>query len=136
MLPRSNRIRLAKPFSKLFIDVVRGSQTKRMQVVPGRKRFDPPEPRTLEPTRQHDVPIEPRAPWGDLGKGHPHVKGDARLLWQHLHGPDFANRRDDGVEERTNRGRFVREVMLEIVTAARMRLIAVRELAPALGAPP
>jgi hypothetical protein len=64
------------------------------------------------------------------------VKGDAGLLGKHVDGADVADGGDDGVEERADLRRRTREVMLEIVATARVRLIAVRELSAALLAAP
>jgi hypothetical protein len=64
------------------------------------------------------------------------VKGDAGLLGKHVDGADVPDGGDDGVEERADLRRLAREVMLEIVATARVRLIAVRELSAASLAAP
>jgi hypothetical protein len=129
-------IRFAQPRLEFRIDVVGARKTKDVDMIPHRERLDSPEPRTFEATREHHVSIEPPAPRRNLRERHADVKGDARLLRQYLHRSNVANSRNNGIEERTNRRRLVREVMLEIMTAARVRLIAVGELASAPLAPP
>jgi hypothetical protein len=64
------------------------------------------------------------------------VKGDSRLLSENLDRPDIADRGHHRIEERADFGRLSREVVLEIVPAAGVRLVAIRELATAPLAPP
>jgi hypothetical protein len=64
------------------------------------------------------------------------VERDPRFLGQDFDRPDRTYRSHNGVEESADLRRLPLEVMLEIVTAARVRLIAVRELAAASLASP
>jgi hypothetical protein len=120
-----------EPRAELVVDVAGVGDAKGVQMIAGRKRLDLPEARTLATTGEHHMAIDPPAPRGKLRERHAHLKRDARFLRQHAHGPDGTNDRDDGVEERANLGRFAGEVNLERVTAARVRLIPVCELARA-----
>lgn len=90
----------------------------------------------IQPAREHDVSIEPRAARRHLRKGHANVEGDAGLFGKDLDRADVLDRGDDGVKERTDLRRLSREVMREIVAPACVRLIAVRELAAASLATP
>lgn len=105
-------------------------------MVARRERLDASKARALTSPREHDVSIEPRPPWRQLGKGHPYVERNAALFGQDFDWADVTDGVDDGIKERADFGRLPRKVVLEIVAPARMRLIAVRELAAAALAAP
>ena len=91
-----------------------------MNVVSRRECLDAAEAGTLASPREHDVPVEPRASRRHLSEGHADVERDAGLFGEDLDRTNLADRRNDRIEQRADLRRFPREVMLEIVAAARV----------------
>jgi hypothetical protein len=129
-------VRLRQPLSKLCVDVLGLLESEHVHMIPRRKGLDAAKSGTLAAPREHEVSIEPRAPRGHLRERHADVKRDAGLLGQYLYRSDGVNGIHDCVEELADRRWLSREVMVEVVAAARVRLVAVRELAAALLAAP
>jgi hypothetical protein len=90
----------------------------------------------LEPPRQDDMAVEPIRSWRDLGKGHAHLKSDPGFLGQNTDRSKRADGRNNVIEQRAELRPFTAEMMREIVAATGVRLIAVREKAPALATLP
>lgn len=132
MLLIPDPVRLGDPRPKFVIDLIGRRQAKRVQMISRRKRLDAAESRMLETSREDEVAIDPLAARGQLRERHANLEGDPRLLRQHAHRTHAFNGCDERIEQRANRRILAGEVMLEIVAAAGVRLIAVREIAAAL----
>src|SRR5688572_26767278 len=126
-----DRIRLAQPRRDLSVDVGRDRQSKVMHVIARRDCFDPPKALVLEPPWEHDVPVDPPRARRHLRERHPHLEGDSRLLRQHRDRPTGLDRTNERVEEPADLWRLSTKVCVELVARARVRLVAVRELAAA-----
>ena len=107
-----------------------------MEVIPRRERLYAAKAGALEAPREDDVAIEPISARGHLREGHADVEGNPRFLGKDLHRPDVADGRHHGIEHLADARGLAREVVLQIVPTAGVRLIAIRELATApLAAP-
>jgi hypothetical protein len=103
-----------------------------MNVIARRHRLNLAKPRMLEPACENDMAIQPLWLGRHLREGHAHLKSNARFLWQN---PDWANAPNgchDIVKKSTNLRGLMAEMMLEVVSSARMRLIAVGKPSTAL----
>src|SRR5262245_11514812 len=98
-----------------------------MKVIARREGFDFSKSRALQAAGQHDMAVEPSSPRRHLGKRHSHLERDSRLFGQHTNGADGPNGGDDRIEERAYFGRFALKVVGQAVSAASVRLIAVRK---------
>src|SRR5689334_22603401 len=98
-----------------------------MDMIPRRKRLHPSEAWMLETTRQYEMTVDPPGARHELRERHPDLERDAGLLRQHTCWSHRLNRKDERIEQLSDLRGFPREVMREIMPAARMRLIAVRE---------
>jgi hypothetical protein len=127
---------LAHPGLEVRVQLVRRLDPECVEMIPWRERLHESEARVLEPPRENDMPVQPRAPRRDLGERHPDLKGDARLLGENAYWSDPLDDPDDAIEECANLRRLAVEMMIEIVNGAGVRLVAVRELSTALGAAP
>lgn len=136
MILAANSVGFGEPRSKLVVDLVGMREPKGVHVISRREGFDPPKPRRFEPTRQHDVTIEPSPAWRDLRERHAHLKGDPRLLGQDSHGPNAADGGHHAVEQHADFARLAGEVMTQVERPAGVRLPPVREYASALRAAP
>src|SRR3954470_23574743 len=130
----ADRIRLHQPLSKLFVDVARAVEPEHVQVIARGESLDAAEARRLEPSRQHDVSVEPAAPRCHLRKRHPDLERDAGLFGQDTHGPGRLEECDDAFVEGANAWRLVAEMIVELALATGVRLIAIRKLATAFSA--
>ena len=90
----------------------------------------------LEPPRQDDMAIEPIRSRCDLREGHAHLKSDPSFLRQYAYRSQFADGGNHLLEKRADLRPLALEMVREIVTPAGVRLIAIREKAPALGTSP
>jgi hypothetical protein len=132
----TDRVRLGQPAPELRVDVLQRREAEDVKVIPRRKRLYGAKAAALQAPGEDDVSIEPSATRSHLREGHANVERDAGLFGKDLDWTDLANRRHDRIEQCTNLGGLSGEVMLEVVTTAGVRLIAVRELATApLAAP-
>jgi len=107
-----------------------------MEVVARRERLDGEEPRIVDPASQHEMTIQAAPARRDLRERHPHVEGDAGLLRQDSDGAALLQRGEERFEERPDLGGSALEVAVEVMAATGVRLIAVRERAPAERAGP
>jgi hypothetical protein len=136
MLLVADAIRLGEPLPELVVDFVDGRQAKCMPVIPWRESLDAAKARMFDAPSEHEMPVDPVPARRELRERHPHLKRDPRFLGQNPRWTDGFHRADEGVEQSPNLGTFAGEMIVEIVLAACMRLIAVREIAPALIAVP
>ena len=136
MLLIAHAIRLGEPGAKLVIDVGLVDQAEDVYVISWRNRVDAAESRRLQPSREHDVAVEPLLTRRHLRERYARLKRDARFLRQHADGAEGIDGVDDRIEERANVRRLSAKVCFEIVRAAGVRLIAIREFSPALRATP
>ena len=127
----ANSICFSQPFAKLGVHITWFGQPEGVNMITRRNGLDRAEARMLEPPRQHDMAVEPIRPRCDLGKGHTHLKSNPSLLWKDAHLPKLANRRNDLIENGSNFRPLATEVVFKIVPAARVRLVAVCEVASA-----
>jgi hypothetical protein len=132
----TNGICLGEPGTQGVIDVIDRGQPEGVQVISRRERLDGTESRVLQPTREHDMAVEPPPPGRQLGERHANLKCDSRLLRQDRHRANRLRHHKHRLEQVAHAGRLVREVMLEVVSAAGVRLVAIREVAAALAAFP
>lgn len=85
---------------------------------------------------EHQVAVKPALARRNLGKRHADLECDARLLRQNPDRATLADRPAHRVEERADRGVLASKVVPEVVAAARVRLVPVREPPPAARADP
>lgn len=90
----------------------------------------------VDTSGEDDVAIEPPLTWGDLRKGHAHLKGDPGLLGQNSHRANQPNGRNHLPEQSPNRGWLTSKVMGERVAATGVRLVAIGERTSASLATP
>jgi hypothetical protein len=125
-----------KPALHLIVDFVRLLQPEHVDLIARRDDVDAPEARALEPPRQHDVAVHPMMPQAEGGKAHSHLESDARFLGQNLDRAGFLGRRQQGVEGGDHLRIATSEVVLQPDVAAKVKLIPIREGAPAFWARP
>ena len=90
----------------------------------------------LEATREDDVAVEPAASWRHLRERHANLKCDTRLFGEDKDRTDRVYRRRYELVKFTYDRLTAREVMFEVMQAARVRLVTVRKDASARGALP
>lgn len=129
-------VSLGQPRVKVCIDVREAAQSKSVHVIACRNSLNCPEARVLEAACKHYVPVEPFVPGSDLGEGHSNLKGDPGLFGYDENRAKCLHSSDDGVEHETDIRVFVLKMMIEIVSAARMRLVTIREHAITLTTAP
>jgi len=81
----------------------------------------------LEPAGEDDMAIEPIRSRCNLRERHAHLKSDTRFLGQYAHRPQFTDGGNDVVEKDAELRPLATEMVREIVTTTRVRLIAVCE---------
>lgn len=111
---------LLQPLSKLFVDIIWLLESKDVDMAARRERLDASKARAHTSPRQHDVSVEPRPPWRQLSKGHPHMERNAALFGKHFDRSNLADCSDDGLKECANLGPLPHKVVIEIVAPARM----------------
>ena len=89
------------------------------------------EARVLQPSRKHNVAVEPIRSRRDLREGHAHLESNPGLLWKDAHGSESANCSNDLLKKCPNFRPLAAEVMLESVSPAGVRLVPIREIAAA-----
>src|SRR6476659_8728603 len=118
MFLSADQVRFGQPRTKVRVDVTPAAQPEDMHVITRRKRLDAPEPGMVEPPREHDMPVDPRAPRGHLRERHPHLKGNSRPFRENPNRSDRADGGDDLIEERANLRRLATKVWRERIPAA------------------
>src|SRR5205823_4648465 len=88
----AHRIGFGEPRAKLVVHVARSAEPESVNVIVWRNSLDLPEAGMLQPTREHDMAIEPIRAWCHLRKRHPHLESDAGLLGKHSDWAKRANR--------------------------------------------
>jgi len=132
----AHSIGFGEPRCDFVIDFLGTLESKGVKMISGRERFDPAKAGVFQTARQHDVAINPVLADNERGETHADLKGDARLLGKH---DDWSVAFSDAaqfVKNRADSCGFAGEMGSKCVTAARMRLISIRELSPALRATP
>src|SRR5215217_297206 len=90
----------------------------------------------LEATREDEVAVEPAASWRHLRERHADLEGDARLFGKDDDRADRMHCSRDQLVQLAHDRLTSDEMMLEVVQAARVRLVPVREDASAPGTLP
>ena len=127
---------LRQPGRDFVIDLIQVLEPKGVEMISRRKSLDAPETRMLETTRQDDMPVYPIFANDERGETHAHLKGDACFLGQNSDRAILSGNRQQLVEDGAHYGRCAFEMSGQRVTAARMRLIAICKLPPAIRATP
>ncbi len=132
----ADEIGLRQPRPEVSINLAALAQAKDVHVVAGRDGLDPAKAWVLQPPREHDMSIQPLLSRRHLREGHANLESDARFFRQDANRADGAQRGDDAVVERSNLRRFVAKMIGQLIAAAGVRLISVREFTSALPATP
>src|SRR5437588_755213 len=118
----AHRVRFGDPAAKLHVEIAQRIDAEVMDDVPRRERFDLPETRMLNASRQDEVAEKIVVARRDLRERHADVKRDARLLRQDVDRPARANGVGERVEERATLASF--EVRVDRAESpTRVRLI-------------
>lgn len=136
MLLGTHGVGLSKPGAELSVDLAGRHKAEVVDVVSGRDRLDAAEARVCSSAGEHDMTIEPALARRDLGERHPHLKRNARLLWNDRDRTTRGDRAADGVEEQPDSPILALKVVGQVVPAAGMRLIAVGETPLTTGTGP
>jgi hypothetical protein len=136
MLLSTDGIRLSKPGAELSVDLGWRHKAEVMDMIPGRNGVDAAEAWVWQSAGEDDVTIEPVLPRRDLGKRHPHLKGNARFLWEYYDRPTRGDRPADCFEKQTDSPILALKVVGQVVPAAGMRLIVVGKATLATGTGP
>jgi hypothetical protein len=132
----AHSIRFDEPGSDFAIDLIHALEPKCMEMISRRKSLDSPETRVFQAARQDDMAIHPFLANHKRRKTHADLKCDPRLFGQDDDRAVLPGYRKQLVEDDADGGRFTAEMGSERVTAARVRLIPVRECpAAALASP-
>src|SRR3954471_13137353 len=132
-----HRIRSSEKLDELRRDLARAAQPEVMHVIPLRDRLHFAKRRFIERLGQYEMSVEMMSARSHLRERHPHVKCDARFLRQDLERPEARELRDEDVEQLAHQNVFADEVLVDAAQCgACVRLIAIRELASAIGAAP
>ena len=75
-------ISLGEPPRDFVVNFFHARKTKRVEMVAGRKRFDPAKARIFETSRQDHMAVHPFLANDDRGETHPNLKRDPRFLGQ------------------------------------------------------
>lgn len=90
----------------------------------------------LDPARQNQMAVKPGTSGSYDGKRHSHLKGNPRFFRKYYDRPNFTNGREKLVVEPPDRIRPAAKVGRDSMPAARVRLIAIREVASTRSAAP
>jgi hypothetical protein len=116
-----------EPDRNFVIDLVNALEPKRVEMISRRESFDAPETGMFETTRQDDMAVYPISANDKRRETHPHMKCDPRLFGQNGDRPILSRDLKQLVEDGAHGGRFAFKMSSKRVTAARMRLIAIRK---------
>jgi len=72
----ADAVGLGEPGSDFVIDLIHALETKGVQMISRRERFDSVETRICQATRQHNVAVDPIPANNKRGKTHSHLKCD------------------------------------------------------------
>ena len=78
----ANSIGLGQPGGDFAVNLLHALETKRVQMISGRERLDPPKARIFQAAREHDMAVHPIPPDYKRRETHPDVKRDPRFLGQ------------------------------------------------------
>jgi hypothetical protein len=132
----ADEVSLRQPCAKIGVYVAEFSESKLVKVVTRRKGLNSTKSRMLETAGEHHMAVQPVLPRRHLGKRHPNLKSDPSLFRKNANRTDCADHSDNLVEERSDLRALSTKVITKFVPTARMRLIAIRKVAPALIATP
>ncbi len=132
----ADSIRFREPRRDLAVDFVDAGKTKSVEMISRRKSFDPAKPRIFQPACKDDMAIDPVSADDESSETHPDVKCDPCLLRQDSDRPVFLREGEKLVEDRAHGLRLAGEMRRERVTPTGMRLISIRECAPAIRTAP
>jgi hypothetical protein len=120
MLLSPDGIRFSKPGGELSVDLGRRHKAEVVHMIPGRNSVDAAEAWMWPSAGEDDVTIEPVLTRRDLGKRHPHLKGNARFLWEDNDRPTSGDRPADCFEKQTDSPILALKVVGQVVPAAGM----------------
>jgi hypothetical protein len=132
----AHSIRFGEPRGDFIIDFVDVLETKRVKVISRRESFDPAKAWALETTREDDMTVDPVSANDERGETHADVKRDPGFLRQNGDRSVFLRDGQQLVEDRADGFRLTGEMRGEGVSPAGVRLIAIRERAPATRTAP
>jgi hypothetical protein len=136
MLLFADEVCLGQPSPEIRVDLAESAQAKDMQVIAGREGLDSAKTRVRKSSREHDMSVQPLLPWCHLRERHPDLKGDAGLFRQDPNWSDGSNRCHDVIEKCPNLRRLSPKMIGQMIAAAGVRLIPIREFTSALLATP
>jgi hypothetical protein len=122
--------------AELRVDLGRRHKAEVVNMIPWGDSVNAAEAGVWQPTGEDDVTVEPVLVRCDLGKRHPHLKGNARFLWDDDDRPAGGDGAADGLEKQTDSPVLALKVVGQVVPAAGMRLIAVGEATLAMRTGP
>ena len=96
-------VSFGKPGPDFVIDLIDAFETKGVEMIARRKRFDPTKARVLEAPSKNDVAVHPVPPDDESGEAHPDMKRDSGLFGQDGDRPVLFRDRPKLVEDRANR---------------------------------
>jgi hypothetical protein len=132
----ANAIRLRQPGRDFSINLVHAFEAKRVEMISGRKGFNPPETWIFQTTREDDMAVHPILPNDKCREAHPHLKGDPRLFRQDGDRSVSFGEQQQLVENSARGCRLAGKMRGQRITPARMRLIAIGKLTPTIRAAP
>ena len=79
----ADSIGFGEPPRDFVIYLLDACESKGVEMISGRKGFDPAKPRAFQTARQNDVAINPVLSNDEGGEAHANLKGDSRLFREH-----------------------------------------------------
>src|SRR5436189_5221695 len=132
----TNLIRVLHPRGDFRIHLIDALEPEGMKMISRRERFDAPEAAIFNPTREHDMAVDPVSSNNERGKTHPHLKRNPCFFREHGDGPVFSGDAQELVENSANGRRLSFEMGRKRIAATRMGLIPVCKPAAAFQTTP
>jgi len=133
----AHSVGFGEPGGDFVVDLIDLLETKGVEMISRRESFDATEARIFQASRQDDVAVDPILPDDERSETHSDLEGDPRLFREDDDGSVPFCDRQQFVEDRAHARRLSCEMGRECVAAAaRVRLIAISEPAPAFRAAP
>lgn len=132
----TNAVRLGEPGGYFVIDLREALETKRMQMISRRKRFDSTKPCAPQTTRQNDVAVHPTSTDHECRETHSNLKCDSCLFREDCDRPVPLRDAQQFVEDGAHGRWLPGEMRGERISPAGMRLISIRKLPPAIRTAP
>lgn len=117
-------------------DLRRMIEAEGVQMIARREGLDAREQRALGAPGKHEMADRPVPAQGELREGHPHLKRDPGLFGQNDERSALLQQDHERIVDGANVGGSALEMSIEIVPAAGVSLVAVREAAGAGGTEP